>query len=170
MAFDWKALVGTVAPVLGTAIGGPLGGMAVKAIADALGLSEQTEEAITTALSGAKPEDLLKLKVADQQFTKDMKALDIDLERIAAGDRDSARKMQSEAKSYIPGLLAGAITLGFFGILSGMMWGDLKPENNDALLLMLGTLGAAFGAIVSFYFGSSASSKAKDATIGKLAG
>lgn len=170
MAFDWKSLVSTVAPVLGTAIGGPLGGMAVKAIAGALGLSEQTEEAISTALSGAKPEDLLKLKQADQQFARDMKALDVDLERIAAGDRDSARKMQAEGKSYVPAFLACAITLGFFGILTSMMVGDFKPQNNDALLLMLGTLGGAFTAIVAFYFGSSASSKSKDATIGKLAG
>jgi len=32
--FDWKKVVSTVAPVLGTALGGPLAGAATKFIAD----------------------------------------------------------------------------------------------------------------------------------------
>src|SRR6266852_5794190 len=127
---DWKALVSTVAPMLGTALGGPFGGMAVKAIGEALGLQAPTEEAISTALAGAKPEDLLKLKQADQQFAKDMKMLDVDLERIAATDRDSARGMQKETRSRTPHVLALVVTLGFFGILIGMMGNWLKPGEN----------------------------------------
>lgn len=166
-AFDWKAIVSTVAPILGTAIGGPLGGMAVKAIGDALGLSNATEDTISTALSGAKPEDLLKLKVADQQFAKDMKALDVDLERISAGDRDSARSMQKETRSRTPHILAIIVTVGFFGILIGMMGGWLKPSENQALLILLGALSAAFGAVINFFYGSSAGSQAKDALLAK---
>ena len=52
---DWKSIVSTVAPWIGTARGGPLGGMAVSAIADALGLSDKAEETIKQALSGASP-------------------------------------------------------------------------------------------------------------------
>ncbi|MCZ2965452.1 hypothetical protein NYY77_18915, partial [Acinetobacter baumannii] len=63
---DWKSLIATVAPWIGTALGGPLGGMAVTAAADALGLSEKTETALKTALSGASPADLLAIKQADQ--------------------------------------------------------------------------------------------------------
>lgn len=165
MAFDWKSVVSTVAPMLGTAIGGPLGGMAVKVIGDALGLSEHSEEAISTALAGAKPEDLLKLKQADQQFAKDMKALDVDLERIHQADRGSARSMQMQTKSKIPGVLAVMITIGFFGILIGMMGGWLKPQDNQALLILLGALAAAWGAVVNFYYGSSAGSQQKDAML-----
>lgn len=166
-AFDWKSIVSTVAPILGTAIGGPLGGMAVKAIGDALGLSDATEETVAQAIHGAKPEDLLKLKQADQQFAKDMKALDVDLERINAANTDSARKMQTETKSRVPAILAVLITLGFFGILIGMMGGWLKPQDNQALLLLLGSLAAAWGAVVNFYYGSSAGSQQKDALLAK---
>lgn len=164
---DWKKIVSTVAPILGTALGGPLGGMAVKAIGNALGLSDATEEAISTALAGAKPEDLLKLKQADQQFAKEMKALDVDLERIASADRDSARGMQKETRSRIPGMLAILITVGFFGILIGMMGGWLRPSENQALLILLGALAAAWGAVVNFYYGSSAGSQSKDALLAK---
>lgn len=53
---DWKNLISSVAPFLGTALGGPLGGMAVSALGDALGLSDKSESAIKQALSGVTPE------------------------------------------------------------------------------------------------------------------
>lgn len=165
---DWKAIVSTVAPVLGTALGGPLGGMAGRAIATALGLSEPTEEAISTALAGATSEDLLKLKQADQQFAKEMKALDVDLERVHAGDRDSARGMQKETKSKVPGVLAFLVTLGFFSVLGYLLVMGKPAQGGDALLLLLGSLGTAWTAIVTFYFGSSAGSQAKDALLAKM--
>ena len=47
MAFDWKSVVGTVAPLLGTALGGPFGGVAGKMIQDALGVdSESAAQAV----------------------------------------------------------------------------------------------------------------------------
>lgn len=159
---DWKAIVGTVAPVLGTALGGPLGGMAVKAISNALGLSEQTEEAISAAIAGAKPEDLLKLKQADHQFAKDMKALDVDLDRLAVENTKDARQMQIATHSKVPALLAVIVTVGFFGILVMMATGIYKPADNNALLIMLGALGASWGSIVQYYFGSSMGSARKD--------
>ena len=162
---NWKSLVGTIAPVLGAALGGPLGGIALKALADALGLSESTEEAISTALSGAKPEDLLKLKLADQQFAKDMKALDVDLERIASSDRDSARQREAAVKDRIPGTLAVGITAGFFGVLAYMMINGAPATGGEALLVMLGSLGTSFAGVISYYYGSTSSSKVKDATI-----
>jgi hypothetical protein len=165
---DWKKIVSAVAPVLGTALGGPLGGMAVKAIGNALGLEEQTEESVAQALAGAKPEDLLKLKQADQQFAKDMRALDVDLERIAAADRDSARVMQTQTRSRTPHVLAVIVTVGFFGILVGMMGGWLKPSENQALLILLGALSAAFGAVINFFYGSSAGSQSKDAMLARM--
>ena len=65
---DFTTIIKTVAPWIGTALGGPLGGMAVTAAANALGLSDKTTEGLKTALSGATPEQLLALKEADQAF------------------------------------------------------------------------------------------------------
>lgn len=162
---DWKNVVSAVAPWIGTALGGPLGGMAVSAVADALGLSEKTETAIKQAIMGATPEQMLALKNADQQFAIRMQELGFqnlqELERIAAADRKSAREMHMAVRSRIPGVLAVLITAGFFGILVGMMAGWLKTDENQALLLMLGALGAAWGAVVNFFFGSSADSQNK---------
>lgn len=162
---DWKAIVSTVAPWLGTAIGGPLGGMAVSAAADALGLSEKTESAIKAALSGATPEQMLALKNADQQFALKMQELGFaserDLEQIAANDRASARDREVHTGDHTPRIIACAVIIGFFGILGAMLFHALPADGKDPLLLMLGSLGAAFTAVISYFFGSTAGSSEK---------
>lgn len=165
--FDWKAVVRTVAPGIATALGGPLAGMAVKALGDAIGLDSATEETVAAALKGATPEDLLKVKQAEQEFQVKMRSLDVDLVKIEAGNTDSARKMQSDTHSKVPGLLAGIITVGFFGILVGIMAGTLSTADNSELLILLGALAASWGAVVNFYFGSSVGSQNKDALLAR---
>lgn len=168
MAFDWKKLVGVVAPGLATALGGPLAGMAVKAISGAiLGRDDASEAEVEQAMLSATPEQLLALKKADQEFLVRMRELDIDLERVNAGDRTSARQMQVETRSWIPGTLAMLVTIGYFGALGVMLkWGLPKEvAGNEALLLIMGGLSTAFATLIAFYFGSSASSRAKDDTL-----
>jgi hypothetical protein len=164
---DWKAILATVAPTLATAAGGPLAGVAVQAIAKALGLPESTQEAVEQAVAGATPETLLALKQADLEFQKAMRALDIDVLRIDAGDRDSARKMQIETNSRIPGSLAFAVTAGFYGVLLWLLCYGMPPSGGEALLLLLGSLGTAWTGVVAYYFGSSAGSARKDALLAK---
>ena len=85
-------LVRTVAPTIATAVGGPLAGMATRAISEALlGKPDGTEEELAQAAANATPEQLLALKKAEQDFAVRMRELDIDLERIANEDRNSAR-------------------------------------------------------------------------------
>jgi membrane protein YqaA with SNARE-associated domain len=162
---DWQNIVKTVAPWIGTALGGPLGGMAVEAAANALGISEKTTDAVKAAIAGATPEQMLALKQADQQFARDMQALGFShvekLAELANNNTKDARAMQVSTRSRVPAILAVLITVGFFGILIGMMAGLLKSSENQALLIMLGALGAAWGAVVNYYFGSSADSGRK---------
>jgi hypothetical protein len=169
MSFDWKAIVGAVAPALGTALGGPLAGLAVSAISDALlGKPNGTEGEISAALVAGGPDALLKLKQADQAFSVRMRELDIDLERLHQGDRASAREREAKTgDSWTPRLLAGLVTVGFFGVL-GYLLTEGKPETGgDALLVMLGALGGAWASIISYYFGSSASSAEKNALLAR---
>lgn len=162
---DWTGIIKTVAPWIGTALGGPLGGMAVEAAANALGLGDKTVEAVKQAISGATPEQMLALKQADQKFQLDMQALGFkqvtDLEAIAAGDRKDARGMQMATRSWVPAALSIAVTVGYFTILIGMMLGTFKVSDSQALLLMLGSLGTAWGVVMAFWFGTTADSGRK---------
>jgi len=155
-------LLGQVAPTIATALGGPLAGVAVKTLSNVLfGHEDGTEEQVSAAMANATPEQLAALKKIDADFKVSMKELDIDLERISAGDRDSARKMQTETKDWVPKVLAVVITLGFFGILVWMLVQGMPQTGTEALLMMLGALGTAWTGVVNFYYGSSAGSKAK---------
>lgn len=163
---DWKNVVATVAPWLGTALGGPLGGLAVGAVADALGLSEKTEGAIKQALSGATPEQMLAMKTADLSFAVEMQRLGFEnvkaLEAVAAGDRASARDRETEVKDSTPRVLAYAITIGYFGMLVFIMLASIPNDSRDILNYMLGTLGTAWIAAVTYYFGSTVGSSEKN--------
>ena len=155
-------LLGQVAPTIATALGGPLAGLAVKTISEAMfGHSDANESEVSAALMSATPDQLQKLKETDATFKLKMKELDIDLERISAADRDSARNMQIHTNDWIPRVLAIMITVGFFGILVWMLLKGMPPTGTEALLMMLGALGTAWTGVVNFYYGSSAGSKAK---------
>lgn len=169
MAFDWKNMLKKVAPFIGAAATGDvpaLVGMAATAIGGALGKEvKPTADGIAAAMAGATPEDLLKLKEAEQAFAENMQRLGFEhvehLEQIAAGDRDSARKREMEVKDQTPMLLACFVTLGFFGILLFMLRHTVPPTNAAVLNIMLGSLGTAWLAIVYYYFGSSSGSDRK---------
>jgi len=155
-------LVRTVAPSIATAVGGPLAGMATRAISEALlGKPDGTEAELVEAAKSATPEQLLALKQAEQNFTVRMKELDIDIQRIDAADRNSAREREVKTGDWTPRVLAAAVTLGFFGVLGSILQYGLPPQGGEALLIMLGTLGTAWGVIISYYFGSSAGSREK---------
>ena len=145
-----------IAPGIATALGGPLAGLAVTAISKALGIDEKdVQKTIETGKLSA--EQLASLKQAEIELQAKAQELGLDFEKLATDDRKSARDMQTATKSIIPAVLAIGVTVGFFAILIGLMTDNVTKS--DALLLMLGSLGTAWTAIVSFYFGSSAHSE-----------
>lgn len=155
-------LLGQVAPTIATALGGPLAGVAVKTLSNALfGHENASEDQISEAMASATPDQLAAIKKIDADFKVQMKSLDIDLERIAAGDRDSARQMQQNTKDWVPKALAIFITFGFFGVLIWMLVFGMPKTGTEALLMMIGSLGTAWTGVMQFYFGSSAGSKQK---------
>ena len=165
MSFDWQSLVKTVAPVLGSAIGGPFGGMAAKFIAGAVLDDENaTEDQVVDALASANPDTLLKLKEADQTFKIKLKELGIEEKKVAAGDRDSARKMHVANKAWIVPVLAGLTVAGFFATMTFVLMGKVSLEST-ILGFVLGQISAKTEQVYNFYFGSSAGSKEKTAAL-----
>jgi len=156
-------LLGQVAPTIATALGGPLAGVAIKTLSSALfGHEDGTEEQVSEAMATATPDQLAAIKKIDADFKVQMKSLDIDLERIAAGDRDSARQMNIANKDWTPKALAFCITFGFFGALVWILVFGIPKTGTEVLLMMLGSLSTSWTGVVQFYYGSSAGSKAKN--------
>lgn len=162
---DWQSLLKTVAPWIGTAIGGPLGGMAVEAVGNALGLQDKTVDSVKQALSGATAEQMLAVKKADQEFALQMQALGYksiaDLEAIAASDRKDARDMQKANKSPMPAIITIVVALAFFAVLAGLFFFPIPPENRDMIIYMCGQLAMAFAACLAFWVGTTRQSEDK---------
>tara|TARA_B100001093_G_scaffold192641_2_gene185166 strand:- start:1788 stop:2267 length:480 start_codon:yes stop_codon:yes gene_type:complete len=147
-----KNIVGAVAPTIGSALGTPLGGMAMGKIAQVLGVSND-QKSIQQALQSATPEQMLELKKAEQEFETQMKELDVDIFKLETQDKQHARGMFS--KDWTARII-GLCTIG--GFLGYIFLVTLQPpeQNSEALInLVLGYLGGLASAIISFYFGAS---------------
>lgn len=169
--FDWKKAVATIAPSLATALVPELGlaGVAVRAIGQAFGLNDATEQQVSEALANASSADLQALNNADQQFQKEMAALGIDLEKIAAEDRASARDREIKTgDSWTPRILGSVVVVGYLAVQWYLLSHIVPTEMREIVLRSMGTLDMALGLVLGYYFGSSAGSARKDAVIGKL--
>ena len=160
---DWLK---QIAPTIASALGGPLAGMAVSAISKAIGVDEdKVQDAIANNKLNA--DQVAQIKIAEIELQKQAQELGLNFEKLAVDDRKSAREMQATTRSWVPPLLAAAVTIGFFAILGGMMFGKMSVADNTALTMMLGSLGTAWTGIIAYYFGSSAGSQAKTEMLSK---
>jgi hypothetical protein len=160
---DWLK---QVAPTIATALGGPLAGMAVSAISKAIGVDEKD---VGDLINNNKlnADQIAQVKLAEIELQKQANELGLNFEALAVDDRKSAREMQATTRSIVPPLLAASVTIGFFAILGGMMFGKMSVADNTALTMMLGSLGTAWTGIIAYYFGSSAGSQAKTDLLSK---
>jgi len=167
----FKDIFKTAFPFLSAAasLGGPLGSMAANAVGKALGIdppskAEDISDAVALATT-KDPDALLKLKQADQDFSIQMAKLGFDsaakMEELVDQDRSNARAREIAVKDKVPAILAISVTAGFFGLLTLMSYHTVPAGAHDILIGMLGSLGTAWIAIISYYFGSSAGSAKK---------
>ena len=155
-------LIQSVAPTIATALGGPVAGMAVKALSNALlGHENGSEDDIMSALSTATPDQIAAIKKVDNDFKVQMKQLDIDLVRISVEDRSSARRMYAETKTWLVPTIATIIISSFVCVTIGTLLGYAKIESAMAGTL-IGYLSANAELVLAFYFGSSSGSENKD--------
>ena len=167
---DWRDLaekagpiIAAIAPTLGAVLAGPLGGTAGAILAEVVtGDRESPPEEVAARLRAPSVELLAQIGVADASFKKALLEAGIRLDELHAADRADARAREIKTGDYVtPRLLAGSITLGFFGVLAWMLGFGIPQAGGEALLVMLGSLGTAWVSVVAYYFGSSAGSRAK---------
>lgn len=148
-------LIGSVAPTIATALGGPVAGLAVKALSGALfGHENATEDEIQTALANPTGDQLAALKKIDADFKVQMKSLDIDLERIAASDRDSARNMAIMTHDWTPRILAVIVVVAWGIVQWFLLHNVIDASMRELVARVLGTLDGALMLVLSYYFGS----------------
>ena len=183
MAFEWKdiaSVVGDVAPILGTALGGPAGGAVGGIIANLLGVDNEPS-AVVNAIK-ADPNIAVKLKEIELEAQR-LHYEAIDKERQASidelkayiGDIQDARSRQVEHEKatgktdvnfYV---LAWVIVLGFFSLIGILMFVPIPPKQTEVMFMLFGTLSAGFGAVIQYFFGSSKGSSEKTMQLSSIA-
>ena len=156
------ALLKSVAPALAGVVAGPLGGLAVTAIADKFGVSDSVE-AVAQAIAG------------DPQAAQKLAELDLRQFELEIADRNSARHMQEVAlqqedkfaKHFIY-WFAWFWSVGSMAYFFAITFGTVPASGKDFGNIILGfLLGTAVATIISFFYGSSKSSKDKTDTLNK---
>ena len=149
-----------IAPTVASALGGPLAGLAVTVLSKALNVApHEVNDMIQSNKLNA--DQIAQVKLAELELQRQAQELGLDFAKIEVADSVSARNMEMATKSNIPAILAAITTIGFFGILILLFFNKVDPTNN-ALMIMLGSLGTAWTGVISFYFGSSHGSQLKD--------
>jgi len=147
-----KSILGTLAPTLGAAIGGPIGGQAGQILSSILGV-ENNPKSIEQAMNNLTSEQMVELKIAEQDFKVQMKELEVDVFELEVNDKQDAR--QKFSKDWTPRIL-GTITLtGFFSYIFLVTIQPPDSTSDTIVSLVLGYLGGLASAVISFYFGAS---------------
>lgn len=146
-----------LSPVIGMALGGPVGGLIGKGIA----------VAASTITGKTQPDEILEALTTNPEKLLELEARTADREleelRIHAADRDSARERETKVGGWANPVLAGIVVGGFFWVV----WHVLHDQNalTGATAGIVGTLvgyvSAKADQVVSYYFGSSAGSARK---------
>ena len=152
-----------LAPTIATCFGGPLAGMAVATVSKALNIApEEVQDVISSGKLTA--EQVAAIQLAELELKKQAQSMNLDFEQLAVADRKSARDMQIATKSFLVPSLAVIIVTSFIGVVVATLAGFSKIESAMAGTL-IGYLSAKAEQVISFYFGSSASSQRKDEMI-----
>lgn len=186
--FNWKKLVGGIAPILGTALGGPLAGEAISMLGQALGLgADATETDVAAVVTSNKlsGEQIVAMQQADQDFKVRMEGLRIDVLKLnqaadaaLIADTASAREtFGGNENVFVLGvwilgtfaLLMATVLVGLFFLMTGRV--NVDPGVLTACGTLIGTIVGYVAAnaqqVVSFFYGSSKGSKDSGAAIGQ---
>ena len=157
-----------LAPTAATLLGGPLAGMAVDAIGNALGLKDATKDQVKDLLvSGTLNADqMAAIKKAEADLILKVKELDIDMEKVHAGDRASARDMAAKTGDiWTPRIIALVVFIVWGAVNWKLFNGTISGDMRELVARALGTLDGTLLAVVYYYFGSSSGSKDKTEAI-----
>lgn len=159
---NWLETLKALAPTVASALGGPLAGAAVSALGSIFGVEQPTQDAIARLFKDGQlsADNLAEIRKLELKYQNDERERGFRYAELEFKNTADARDMQKQTRSYFPATLSTFVTIGFFGILITMLVYEYKPT--EPLLIMLGALGAAFGAVVNFWLGSSHGSQRKD--------
>ena len=194
MAFPLIAIAASLAPEIVRLIAGDRAGTVAGTVAEAVRQATGTEDpAIARAALAADPEKANSLRIRLAEIALEGERLSAEREagqrnaeletlRATLADTQSARSSMAEMMrggsrlAWGPATVSSLVVLGFFAVLILLVTLEagpggaarFDPQVASVINITVGSLGAAFAAVVNFWIGSSQSSRDKDAIVGRL--
>ena len=162
---DWMQTLKQLAPTVASAFLGPLGGVAVAAVGNLLGVSDATQDKIAQAIQAGQltPEQLGQLKELELRFQAEERERGFRYSELAFKDRDSARKANVEGGTsrllFAMSVVLLIITLGseVYVLFNGV------PEGAPEIIIgrVLGLMDSVALMVLAYHYGSSSGSAVK---------
>jgi hypothetical protein len=163
---DWLATLKSLAPTVATAVLGPMGGMAVSALGNLLGIPDATQSKIADAIKTATltPEQVVQLKQLELEFKTKEQEMGVKFSEIAFQDRDSARKANVAGGAQRPvvyfcmALVFIAMGLEFYVFVNGV------PDGTHDIIAgrVLGFFDMIGGSALAYLIGTTVGSQQKN--------
>lgn len=168
---NWKDTLMGIAPTVATALGGPLAGAAVGAVAKILGLDHATTETVSALITSGKltPDQLSELKKLELQYQNDEQERGFKYADLAFKDRDSARQANVRGGTQVMlfwlSLILLLMSLGTEMVVLFVGYPDAIPE--IIVGRVLGLFDAVAMLVLSYWYGTSNGSSEKSGLLAR---
>ena len=163
---DWLQTIGNIAPTVATAIGSPVAGEIISAVAGIVGAKEPSTAAISDVINQGKltSEQITELKKYELQLQDLERERGFRYEELSTKDVADARARDVSSKDNVNRNLAYLIIVAFVATTACTLAGVSKVDSVLAGTL-IGYLSAKAEQILNYYFGSTRSSEQKNALL-----
>jgi hypothetical protein len=168
---DVGKIIAKIAPLAGTALLGPAGGVVGGIIASLFGVDAAPDQVVQAIQ--ADPQAALKLKELEFNHKLELEKMILDAERMRLADVADARRREVEG-TKVTGkrdinlyMLAWVLVLGFFALVATLIFRALPPDSSGVIYMLFGSLSAGFVAVTQYFFGSSKGSDDKTVLLAK---
>ena len=165
-----KEIISSVAPFIGTLIGGPMGGEAASAVAHLItGDKNASPETLSEAIKTATPDQFVALKQLDEQYQEKLLSVQLSEHQLENDDIASARNRNIQLHDKIPAYLAIFVLTMFFSILLLYMLYPIQDSSQGIIQILIGSLSIWCGQAMNFYLGTTHSSATKTNLLANIA-
>ena len=173
---DWlgvgKEIIAKGAPLLGTVIAGPAGGVVGGLVASLFGANVDDPKEVLQKMT-ADPEAAVKLATLEAEQSTKLAELKIQEAQNYLADIQSARSREVEivkstgARDWNLYVMAWIVVVGFVALCAFLflVGRDIQPNAERIAYMVTGGLIAGFQSVLSYFFGSSKGSSDKNEAI-----
>ena len=179
--FDWKKIVGTLAPAVASAFGTPAMGVAVAALSNAIfGRADAGVDEVAGAISGGQltGEQIVAIRQADNDFKLRMGQMGVDLHKLEADteqaylkDVQDARARQIATRDPTPQVILAVLFVLWAGTFVLFYFAPLPVDDFLRALIVraYATVETGLTGAIAYFIGSSRGSKQSGDSVRKIA-